>query len=438
MPDDPVNAAAGTGGRDDVGPASPSDDEMGSASSAAAGAAEQRTDGETAEPAPPAAHKSWFRRVGDHFKESVSTWLLALVVLGTLGFIAWFVRPWDPALPIQEDAASLWSRSIARLGIEPVFPPQEDFHVGDVLAVIAAYEEPGGVAETLEQPSKPLLRKSIKIGHIKLRHISMEDPDVPDFASSVYGNTGELLRDQPMEEQFSNVEPKIRLTLVPFPSVRLTGKEQAGGSNSSWLPFSADREKETEELVTISDAASYGASVPEATILFHQWCDEKELCEDEFVRKILSFTTNREVLKVADNKYVYLLEVKLISRVYLTRKITVKRSVGGKVSASALSAGTNSFTQKPQASPEGADGVGEDDGTEAEVDGSTATDPPHEEQADGVTLKNYSQMSLGLDTREFTKPVVFGFKAITFSVDRSSPSRERAENPDEISKGTEK
>jgi hypothetical protein len=53
-------------------------------------------------------------------------------------FIAVVIRPFERPIPQLDDrdVAESWSDSINRLGILPIYPPEEDFHVGDIWVVI--------------------------------------------------------------------------------------------------------------------------------------------------------------------------------------------------------------------------------------------------------------------------------------------------------------
>src|ERR1043165_7793107 len=120
----------------------------------AAGADDQSSTGR----ALPSALLAVARRVATVARTRFWQGLTALLVIS---FLLVIVRPFARiADPEAEDVAVAWNRSIARLGILPVFPPEEDFHVGDVWAVIN--EAKGGEL-------KPLLGKSVRLAHIDLR-----------------------------------------------------------------------------------------------------------------------------------------------------------------------------------------------------------------------------------------------------------------------------
>ena len=68
-----------------------------------------------------------------------------------------------------------WNKTIRRLGIEPVFPPEEDLAVGDLFAaVVEDDDEDPTIAKEKVGPSTPFLGKSVKLAHIDVRQ-DLED-----------------------------------------------------------------------------------------------------------------------------------------------------------------------------------------------------------------------------------------------------------------------
>lgn len=342
----------------------------------------------------------------DWLKSSATSvaWILAAIVIG---FIVMVIRPWEGSAPPQEDVASLWSESVSRLGIEPLFPPQEDFYVGDIYAVISAYDEVDGTTRE-KGPDRPLLRKSAKIGYINLRSISLGTPEAPIFApTKLNSDATAAVLDQVREEIEERASGKIKVSVVSFPAITVRSASANAAAWVDWLPFSASRSLKNEEIITIRMAESYGASTVEATLALNKWCQDRRTrlsCTDAFARKILGYTTNSDVLEVRDNRYVYRISIKLITQVYLTRAIDFKRSSGGEVNAS----------------------VGDAD------DGATAGDPPAEnapEQAGsleqpparGIGAKSSAGTTMAIGNVIYPRPVVFGFKSVTFSLDPSTP-----------------
>ena len=139
-------------------------------------------------------------------------WVLPVVVLALLVFGFFFVRPLDP-LPPDPDAeatARAWNDAVGRLGIQPVFPPEEDFHVGDVWAVIADTED------------RPLLGRAIRIGHLDLRQVLLESQaGRPVFADTAMDTNGVKLKQAPAEVEPPPKNDRITLSLAAFPGVTI-------------------------------------------------------------------------------------------------------------------------------------------------------------------------------------------------------------------------
>src|SRR5437016_2833102 len=74
------------------------------------------------------------------------TWALyvaGFVVAAAAGFffLRWLLNE-PPANPSTKSLAAAWGEAIQTFAIEPVFPPEEDLAVGDVLAVIVQDNDP--------------------------------------------------------------------------------------------------------------------------------------------------------------------------------------------------------------------------------------------------------------------------------------------------------
>jgi hypothetical protein len=82
--------------------------------------------------------------------------LSGVAALAAAAFVVFYVRQF--AALSSDVVARSWNESISHLGKSPVYPPQEDVQVGDVLAAIV-----GG-------QSTYLLRTAIRIDHIDMQN----------------------------------------------------------------------------------------------------------------------------------------------------------------------------------------------------------------------------------------------------------------------------
>ncbi|MBL8581597.1 MAG: hypothetical protein JNL61_05135 [Rhizobiaceae bacterium] len=320
--------------------------------------------------------------------------IFPVVLLGAaLVALLFLVRPFAPPLPEHDDTAALWSESMSRLGIEPLYPPQEDFHVGDLFAVVSAYDDEDGVTKE-KGPNRPLLRKSVRVAHVNLRSISLGEQTAPRFAATRMDGS-EAALDQEREEIDRSAGSKIAVSLVSFPSIIIRSGESGSASWADHLPFAGSRTLDREEVITIKIAESYEANPVAATALFGRWCAEDRhrfACSDQFARKIIAYTVDNDVLEVRKDKYIYRISLKLITKVYMTRQFEFHRNTNGKVGAAA-------GPMKEGASP----------GAEAVPSG-------------GAAMSSHDEIDLGLSNVIYPRPVVFGFKAATFALEPSTPS----------------
>src|SRR6266436_3219607 len=92
---------------------------------------------------------------------------LIAVSLAVVGAGVWLVR--QPAPQPVPNIEAAWNEAISRLGIDPVYPPEEDLVVGDLLAGVISDDEPDPI-ETKDDKLKlhrdsPFLRRTVKIAH---------------------------------------------------------------------------------------------------------------------------------------------------------------------------------------------------------------------------------------------------------------------------------
>src|SRR4051794_21742581 len=82
----------------------------------------------------------------------------AAVALLVAGFVAF---TWVAPVVPEKSVAQQWNEAISRLGIEPVYPPQEDIAVGDVFVILTN-------DELNEVEKEPLAGRSMKIWHVDM------------------------------------------------------------------------------------------------------------------------------------------------------------------------------------------------------------------------------------------------------------------------------
>ncbi|XSC43471.1 hypothetical protein ACF1BQ_036820 [Bradyrhizobium sp. RDT10] len=338
--------------------------------------------------------------------KSVRGWVWPGLVAILVALFIWFeVKPFQGlGDPSPEDISRAWNRSIGRLGIIPLYPPAEDFHVGDVWAVVVDGVEP------------TLLGKGVRIGHIDMRGKLLADDGFPTFTETPEPKDGSKYRSLDRKEAAkSAADGRISLSLAAFPGITIThtvGSEGAAGSTLSWI--GARRQDESTEEIRIPVAETYGISSVDSVIAYTNWCEApqtKIFCSDAFVRRMVAYAVDDKVLTTKEGKFTTRIDVRLITRVFLMREIehrkgtTSSRSAALQVASDPVKGPTKEGTDKN--------------------DGSAAAQPIAAAETPGAKASSTQKDGVNLEIKEvFQRPLVFGFRAVSFRLKPSDPQPE--------------
>jgi hypothetical protein len=280
--------------------------------------------------------------------------VLGAGVLILLSFIIhWGTKPASTA--DISDIALDWNKTIEALGIEPIYPPEEDFHVGDLFVAITASQ--------VEDLAKiPLTARAIKIAHIDMnKDLREEYEQMPVFPATIPKPASiDIIWEQAQadKEIFSgSTQDRRYLPLVIFPGFALARVRQAtvsgnwsdtvfGGVYKLASALSITQSSDDAVELRVPFAETYGIpSVRAAGHLISFCSDErtKPICTDDFARDQLSLIIGdkirektREIIgdKVSET-YRFDVELYLVNRVYLTRNIEQRHSTTSTVGAQA-------------------------------------------------------------------------------------------------------
>jgi hypothetical protein len=362
-----------------------------------------------------------FSKVRSFFSDArVWMFFTALVVLIFVVQVVWGDHRSESE---SEDVATRWNKSIGQLGIEPVFPPDEDFYVGDVLAIVAIGD-------------RSLQGKSVRIAHLDLGKEVSENTSY----GPIFGETPVLEKDHEFRRleraEISSPETvgnKINLRLVAFPGVTITRVTKASGSlGLNWGWFGAGRDDQENDEIRIPIAESYGVAAPAGLFKIINWCkDDKTAiyCRDEFVRSLVAYSVGSEVLRTDDQgNYINRLELRLVSRVFLMREIEhrVRRSLArsgaiefaGNPATSASANVANKGSQLAQTPTVGAQVEGAANSATEQAKGTTvAKDARNIFFVEG----NGSEVQL---KEVFQRPLVFGYRFMVLNLKPAEASKE--------------
>jgi hypothetical protein len=261
--------------------------------------------------------------------------LVAAVVLfvgSSIGAI-WLV-PEQAETNVIED----WNATIAKLGIDPVFPPEEDVEVGDVFAVLDDHQGHSS------SPTALALR-SIKIAHQDLTS------DIQEAFSNSYlfPDTPPRPKDpnEPLEQTakpdgiLSHPTARQTLPLAAFPGFTIKQQRQVRGGLLGWLSSTFRFESDHNVELDIPVAETYGIPSLIALGELEHFCSDPKYpnrCAELTLRTHLSYVTPHAFEEIppsasgtsnaaasssetSQHLYKYPVEVVLINRVYLARYI---------------------------------------------------------------------------------------------------------------------
>jgi hypothetical protein len=271
---------------------------------------------------------------------AVGTALLILAVVG-LGNLIRFFGSSHPKPLEGHSVATDWNESVERMGINPVYPPQEDLHVGDIFAVIKQSDN--------EYPTSVVFGDhAIKLWHVDMRAaLEAGYNAVPVFPRTKERplHEDDSIWDQNESDDLFHPGGKKTLSLLAFPafSIQHSRSATAGASTGSgiWSWFSGvfgiTRNDEETEQLSFPAAETYGVNSVQAQRALFSFCDDqrtKPFCTDTAVRNMLSMVVGDEIwrpqldpkTKQCTDQYVSEVELMLVKQVFLTRSIVQLRA----------------------------------------------------------------------------------------------------------------
>jgi hypothetical protein len=366
---------------------------------------------------------------------------LLVAAVAIVAGVRWLATP-QPNQPGDDGIASLeaqWNSTIRRLGvgIEPVYPPQEDLTVGDVFATVIGDDENfPALSQKRVVASTPFLGRSVKLGHVdvskELEIAYAQIPIFPETGASTQGSADHLgggggAALPAMTNMFGQHEPRRALPRAAFPGLTIyhSGSASAGVTAGSrgWLDFSANNEDSQKLILGVVE--TYGLDAVTATHLLTTYCENnRDICREDVARQHLRPLVGNVLEKFTDliskkERYSVTIHLIMVSRVYLAREILEQRKIGG-----AEGGGVQAATQASGAS--------------ASTPVAGATDPASTlEQRIAAMEKQLTDLQKGavvayrstsgtdiLLDQKFPRPVAIGYRSVPyeFAPSGSSPS----------------
>jgi hypothetical protein len=264
--------------------------------------------------------------------------------------VSWLTRaPLARAEESTPDLEASWNEAISRLGIDPIYPPEEDIMVGDLLARVVADEPDPNIAKNNKLNSQsPFLRRTVKIAHLDLRE--QLDAFYATIAVFPAGNTPQTPAIQDPHESSQSKSPtsfsrtftrdifRDELPYAAFPHLKIQGLNSAGAGGSGGVLGSAnfDASNQDVEELQLKDVRAYGLPAARALDALSAYClseTTKADCLEATARQYLEPYVGPRIY----NKYLdasgsehfgVKIEVALVNRVYLTGSILHLQRLG--------------------------------------------------------------------------------------------------------------
>jgi hypothetical protein len=344
-------------------------------------------------------------------KVSARAWVaialaVVLVAAGIVG-IYWAYGSSPEALTVEEE----WDAAITELGVEPVYPPEEDVEVGDVFAIVTYDAKPQfGVIKSA------LANHAVRLWRLHLSH-EIDDNYRDTYVFPVIASrTAEEQAAAASQPIFTLVDHRNDLPIVTFPRFHINMSKGAkfGGSASTLGALGAEGNSNAEMEVSITKTQTYGIPALVAQNALYNFCLTifSAACTDTAARTALSIRIGRDVWgcsvvdKVSQKKEFRMkVEVGLINRVFLTSAIETRL-----IQARGLSGEATSETHTPTLSSPPATAR-----TAAALPKSRNASAPDAALTASDSATESSQFAVLFDGKPLDRPVVFGFESVRYT-----------------------
>ncbi|WP_146618867.1 hypothetical protein [Rhodoplanes elegans] len=257
---------------------------------------------------------------------SIAGFLLMII------FVLWWVN--GASNPSNEESvAKQWNSAIAKLGLDPIYPPQEDIAVGDIFLILT--DDALG-----EKASETLQGRSLKIWHVDLsadlKTAYKQTFIFPETAPRPKGNDEIWPQTVAQTSIFDLPTDRRHLPILILPDFTVAHVRRASGA----VGFGAkllnlvgvtDSEENRTIEIRIPSAETYGVSAIVANSYLNEFCSNprsRPICTEEGARGFMSTLVGDLAFQRVptgkpdgSTKFRLGVEILLVNRLYLTRSI---------------------------------------------------------------------------------------------------------------------
>jgi hypothetical protein len=335
--------------------------------------------------------------------------------------VAWtgYSEIWVSAVPEgSQSVEQKWNAAIRDLGVEPVYPPEEDIEVGDVFAIVSYDSLPeNGVVDS------PIANHAIRLWRMDLSKdieqnykntyvfgSKVSSPDALAHGPETSDATAPKSEADGSESVFKLVDHRATLPIVTFPKFVISNNRSSGTRDFSDLfGFKSQSQSGVKTEVFIRNTQTYGVPYLVAQRALISFCKDlfPPMCTESAVRKVLSTRIGEQIYdrgidkRTKNQEYRMTVELGLINRVFLTQKIetNLSRNQGFRFAGGRQVPGT--------AAPQSEKGASSNSTPAEAVDGNDG--------GQFGTAEDQSGLAVAFDGSILDKPVVFGFESVRYS-----------------------
>lgn len=316
---------------------------------------------------------------------------------------------------VDDSIPKSWNTAIERLGFTPLYPPQEDIFVGDVLlAVTPSKLKFSNLPDDLQVEA--ITGRSVRVGHINLTKFMKRPDDTRYFGDSLRDTNGSLALAQPAREVEGDPanDGKIMLSNILFPAITLEHEANVSGV---WKALGMGASSASAEKIVLSHVQTYGADAYSATALLAKYCADPSttgFCFEKSARAQLSYMMSDDVLRKAttvEGKPGYVFEVRIfvVYRLYLARGLQVGGGDG--IDTRLFSSETGRSEAIPIDNIDN-DAVGEPPKTTSPVD----VKPKTVTNTSQPLTASRSDKRVFWSDEPFNRPLAIGYRSVSFGM----------------------
>lgn len=266
---------------------------------------------------------------------SKSASFIALAVFGSIGVFLSLIWARSPFEISEQSVAEQWNHAISRMGIEPVYPPQEDLVVGDIILITKDLDpdkvmQEGGVA--LGGRSLKLWRMDLssQLDYTYANTFTFPKTKIPESVDSLWEH------EDVNQSIFYRSDARKHMPLVSFPEMTVATIRGASAA-SNFLPAGIGGTLNSvggsgrNIEIKIRGAESYGVPYLIARGALEKFCLDRYFgiyCTDAGARTALSSLIGKAAYETVENPTGkgdrvnrIEIEIMIVSYVYLTRQI---------------------------------------------------------------------------------------------------------------------